>query len=143
MDSFTVISLIFWITILFLALYHFFYWFVYVLQQRSKIKAGGELAKAHIIDYNISTDLDGVKFYTPVLEFTTSSGQRIVVEADSGSTSKYPAGKQLDIYYCIENPYQFYIKKSIPFQVFLLPFGSIVVAMAIYAIVHILSNYKN
>ncbi|WP_423803135.1 hypothetical protein [Paraflavisolibacter caeni] len=96
--------------------------------------------RATIIDYKIEVDLDGVKYYYPVLEFKDKTGKRIVVDTEIGKNYQYETGKQLEIYYLPHAPYQFYILSSVPGEVYLLPFGVIAISLIIYAIIKTISS---
>lgn len=137
------IKLLFWLTILAVSIYYFIYWLVYVFKNRSILRASGEMAIADIIDYKTLQDPDGNIIYCPVLEFTTRSGKRIIVdtEAKDGKLYKYKEGKQLKIFYLPDNPHQYYVVGSVPLQVYLLVFGIPVIACVIYFIVKTISSF--
>jgi hypothetical protein len=140
MEISPIIKLLFWLTILAISIYHFIYWLIYVLKQRRAIKKYGESAIANIIDYKTTLDPDGQKIYCPVLEFTTKSGKRIVVDTEDGKLYKYKEDKQLKVFYLPNEPHCFYIAGSTPLQVFLLIPGIPVIIYTIYCIVTIASS---
>jgi hypothetical protein len=94
---------------------------------------------ATIVDCHVDTDADGVKYYYPVLEFRDKTGKRIVVDAEVGKNYKDQAGRQLEIYYLPEDPYQYYIVNSVPFEIYILPFGLIAIGLVMFAIVRTIS----
>jgi hypothetical protein len=134
MEISPIIQLLFWFGLLIVSCYYFIVLIAHPFKRRKYITGRAEKTSATIIDYKIDTDLDGVKYYYPVLEFSDKTGKRIIVDAEIGKNYKYEAGKQLEIYYLPQDPYQFYIINSIPGEMYLLPFGLIAIGLIVYAI---------
>lgn len=133
------VQLLFWVLMLVLSAYYFSYGLIIFLKRRKEIKKFGEKTVAKVIDFKLSKDLDGVTYYTPVLEFLDRSGRKIIADAEIGETSKPEQGKEVEVYYLPKDPHQFYIRGSAPFEVFVMPFVAIAIAFILYALVKTLS----
>lgn len=129
-----IIQLLFWFGLLIVSCYYFIVLFAHPFKRRQYFTQKGERTSAKIIDYKINTDLDGAKYYYPVLEFSDKTGKRIVVDSEIGKSYKYEAGKQLNIYYMPHDPFQIYIIGSVPDEIFIFPFGLFAIGWIIYAI---------
>lgn len=69
MNMLALFAILFWLTVLVLTGSHIFYWFIYEMRRRKKLRQSGERAVARIIDYKNDTDADGGPVYFPILEF--------------------------------------------------------------------------
>jgi hypothetical protein len=141
MEISPLIKLLFWITLLGLCVYYIFYWFMYEVRERIKISRNGKKAMSTIIDFREDTDADGAKSYFPIHEFTTESGKRMIVESQTGKNTKDDLGKQVMVYYLPDDPYQFFLEKSAPVPTYILPFGLVIMAAIVYAIVKTIQNF--
>jgi hypothetical protein len=139
MEMLPIIQLLFWLVLLISSCYYFIVLIAHPFKRRKYILKRAEKTSATIIDYKIDTDLDGVKYFYPVLEFNDTIGKRIVVNAEIGKHYKYEAGKQLEVYYMPDDPYQFYIINSVPGEIYFLPFGLIAIGLIIFAIFRTIS----
>ena len=141
MNMLALFAILFWLTVLVLTGYHIFYWFIYEMRRRKKLRQSGERAVARIIDYKNDTDVDGGPVYFPILEFFTSEGEQVVVISDRSNLNNTQLSKEVTVYYETNNPQQFFIDNSVPFQVYLIPFGAIVAFIIVYQLIRIVRTF--
>lgn len=139
MEITPIIQLVFWCFILVASCYYFGALITHAYKRRRYIRRQAEKTLAIIIDYKEETDGDGIKYYIPLLKFRDKNGNTHVVEDESGKYYKCKPGKQLAIYYLPQDPNQFYIPGSVPFEVFLLPFGLVAISLTVFAIIKTIS----
>lgn len=141
MEISPLIKLLFWIALLCLCIYYIFYWFIYEVKERIKISRHGNRAMSTIIGHREDVDADGAKAYFPIHEFTTTNGKHIVVESETGKSTKDDLGKEVAVYYSPDDPYQCFLEKSAPTPTYILPFGVILIAAIIYIIVKTIESF--